>query len=110
MILVDGRVAGNIVSWNDAGRRMVGYCIGPDYWGQGVATRALAAFLEIEEVFLELQYECMRISALIRKSVRRVPTPRGRPSASLARAWVASWPRTIARSASRCPGPSRATL
>ena len=55
MILVDGRVAGNIVSWNDAGRRMVGYCIGPDYWGQGVATRALAAFLEIEEVFLELR-------------------------------------------------------
>ena len=46
MILVDGRVAGNIVSWNDAGRRMVDCRNVGDYWGQGVATRALAAFLE----------------------------------------------------------------
>lgn len=55
MILVDGRVAGNIVSWNDAGRRMVDCRNVGDYWGQGVATRALAAFLEIEEVFQELR-------------------------------------------------------
>jgi RimJ/RimL family protein N-acetyltransferase len=44
-ILVDGQVAGNIVSWEQFGEREVGYWIGRDYWGQGVATRALAAFL-----------------------------------------------------------------
>ena len=45
-ILCDQQVAGNIVSWDEAGAREVGYWLGRDYWGKGVATRALAAFLE----------------------------------------------------------------
>ena len=45
-ILVDEQVAGNIVSWEQFGEREVGYWIGRDYWGKGVATKALAAFLE----------------------------------------------------------------
>jgi RimJ/RimL family protein N-acetyltransferase len=45
-ILVDGQVAGNIVSWVAEGQREVGYWLGRSYWGRGVATRALAAFLE----------------------------------------------------------------
>jgi RimJ/RimL family protein N-acetyltransferase len=44
-ILVDGQVAGNIVSFMHEGKREVGYWIGREYWGQGVASRALAAFL-----------------------------------------------------------------
>jgi RimJ/RimL family protein N-acetyltransferase len=44
-ILVDGEVAGNIGSWPQAEIRCVGYWIGKEYWGKGVATRALAAFL-----------------------------------------------------------------
>ena len=44
-ILVDGQVAGNIVSWEQLGEREVGYWIGKHYWGKGVATKALAAFL-----------------------------------------------------------------
>jgi RimJ/RimL family protein N-acetyltransferase len=44
-ILVDGQVAGNIVSWEHSGEQEVGYWLGKDYWGKGVATRALAAFL-----------------------------------------------------------------
>jgi RimJ/RimL family protein N-acetyltransferase len=47
-ILVDGQVAGNIVSWGEPGQRDVGYWIGRQYWGRGVATRALAAFLSHE--------------------------------------------------------------
>lgn len=46
-ILVDGQVAGNVVAWDDAGRRSVGYWIGREFWGRGVATLALAAFLRI---------------------------------------------------------------
>jgi RimJ/RimL family protein N-acetyltransferase len=46
-ILLDGQVAGNIGSWPDAGRRLVGYWIGKEYWGKGVATRALVAFLQL---------------------------------------------------------------
>lgn len=45
-ILVDGRVAGNVVSFDRLGEREVGYWIGRDYWGKGVATRALSAFLD----------------------------------------------------------------
>ena len=44
-ILFDGQVAGNIVSWEQSGEREVGYWLGKPYWGQGVATRALSAFL-----------------------------------------------------------------
>ena len=44
-ILVDGHVAGNIVSWQQFGEREVGYWIGKQYWGKGIATRALAMFL-----------------------------------------------------------------
>jgi RimJ/RimL family protein N-acetyltransferase len=47
-VLADGQVAGNVVSFEHAGRREVGYWIGSDYWGRGVATRALALFLEQE--------------------------------------------------------------
>jgi RimJ/RimL family protein N-acetyltransferase len=46
-IVVDGEVAGNVVSWDwdQAGTREVGYWIGRAYWGRGIATRALALFL-----------------------------------------------------------------
>jgi RimJ/RimL family protein N-acetyltransferase len=46
-IVLDGRVAGHIGSWPDAGGRRVGYWIGRAYWGRGVATRALAQFLRV---------------------------------------------------------------
>jgi RimJ/RimL family protein N-acetyltransferase len=47
-VLVDGQVAGNVLSFDRLGEREVGYWIGREYWGKGVATRALAAFLEEE--------------------------------------------------------------
>lgn len=46
-ILVQGQVAGNIGSWPQGGVRLVGYWIGKEHWGKGVATRALAAFLHL---------------------------------------------------------------
>jgi RimJ/RimL family protein N-acetyltransferase len=45
-ILFDEQVAGNIVSFEQSGERQVGYWIGKPYWGKGIATRALALFLE----------------------------------------------------------------
>jgi RimJ/RimL family protein N-acetyltransferase len=47
-ILVEGDVAGNIVSFDGPGHREVGYWIGRPYWGKGVATAALSAFLRLE--------------------------------------------------------------
>ena len=46
-ILVGGQVAGHIGSWPQGGVRLVGYWIGKEHWGKGVATRALAAFLHL---------------------------------------------------------------
>lgn len=45
-ILVDGAVAGNIVSYVQDGETDVGYWLGKPFWGKGIATRALSAFLE----------------------------------------------------------------
>jgi len=66
-ILFDGQVAGSIVSWEQDGwpafgwpgslqnaqtpgvpqtHREVGYGLGPEFWGRGIATRALAAFVQ----------------------------------------------------------------
>ena len=44
-ILADERVAGNVVSWEHSGNRLVGFWIGREFWGRGIATNALAEFL-----------------------------------------------------------------
>lgn len=44
-ILVDGQVAGHIGSFERDGEREVGYWIGREHWGKGIATRALSEFL-----------------------------------------------------------------
>ena len=45
-ILFDELVVGYIMSFVYFGQREVGYWIGKEYWGQGIATRALSEFLE----------------------------------------------------------------
>ena len=44
------RVAGNIGSWTAEGKREVGYWIDRAFWGRGVATEALSAFLCLEPI------------------------------------------------------------
>jgi RimJ/RimL family protein N-acetyltransferase len=48
-ILFNGEVAGNIVCFEQLGEREVGYWLGKEYWGKGIATRALEEFLTIIE-------------------------------------------------------------
>jgi RimJ/RimL family protein N-acetyltransferase len=47
-VLADGRLAGNVLSFVHDGRREVGYWIAREHWGGGIASAALAAFLEVE--------------------------------------------------------------
>ena len=47
-IVADGRLAGNVVSFERDGRREVGYWIARELWGAGIATAALAGFLRVE--------------------------------------------------------------
>ena len=44
-IATDDGVAGYVLSWNQGGKRLVGYWIGRKYWGRGIATDALSEFL-----------------------------------------------------------------
>ena len=46
-ILFDEQVAGNIVSFVMDGEREVGYWLGREFWGKGIATSALQQFLEV---------------------------------------------------------------
>lgn len=47
-ILFNGQVAGSVASYKDEefGEREVTYWIGKNYWGKGIATRALSALLD----------------------------------------------------------------
>ena len=45
-IVWDGNAAGYIGSWEDSGERKVGYWIGREYWGKGIASAALSQFLD----------------------------------------------------------------
>ena len=48
-VVVDGRVAGNVMSFVHDGRREIGYWIGREFWGRGIATAALSEFLVLEK-------------------------------------------------------------
>ena len=42
VIDVDGEAAGHVLSWPSEGRRYIGYWLGREFWGRGLATAALA--------------------------------------------------------------------
>lgn len=74
---VSGRVAGNLVSWEQDGRRAVGYWLGRDHWGRGIATRALAAFVAQipERPLVAFVAEHNRASIRVLEKVGFVPAP-----------------------------------
>lgn len=45
-IVSDREVAGNVVSFERDGKQLVGYWLGREFWGRGLATRALSEFVE----------------------------------------------------------------
>jgi len=45
-IVSGDEVAGNITSWPRDGKRYVGYWVGREFWGQGLATKALAELVQ----------------------------------------------------------------
>jgi RimJ/RimL family protein N-acetyltransferase len=44
-ITIDGIVVGNILCWEESGKRFAGYWISKKYWGKGIASQALREFL-----------------------------------------------------------------
>lgn len=47
-VLADERVAGWVTAFDQDGRRLVAYWIGRSFWGRGIATAALSAFVDVE--------------------------------------------------------------
>ena len=47
-ILARGEVAGNVASFERNGKLEVTYWLGREFWGRGIATRALSLFLELQ--------------------------------------------------------------
>jgi RimJ/RimL family protein N-acetyltransferase len=45
-IIVDGQLAGSVLSYSWFGDLEVSYWLGREYWGRGIATAALRAFLQ----------------------------------------------------------------
>lgn len=45
--MVDEQLAGNVLSWMQDDQCLVGYWIGQNWWGQGVATQALREYLQV---------------------------------------------------------------
>lgn len=45
-ILFDGQLAGSIFSWEMDGNWEVGYWLGKEFWGKGIATQALADYVK----------------------------------------------------------------
>src|ERR1043165_4404489 len=48
-ILFNGDIAGNIVCFQQLGEREVGYWLGKEFWGKGIASQALTQFLDFIE-------------------------------------------------------------
>ena len=48
-ITIEGAVAGHIGSFEQDGKREIGYWLGREYWGRGLATAAIREFLTTVE-------------------------------------------------------------
>jgi RimJ/RimL family protein N-acetyltransferase len=46
-IVHEGKPAGNVLCWPSEGRRLVGYWVGREFWGKGLATRGVAELVEL---------------------------------------------------------------
>ena len=48
-IVFDSQAVGHIGSWTSDGKREIGYWIDRTFWGRGIATEAISAFLLLEQ-------------------------------------------------------------
>jgi len=46
-IVDEGEIAGNALSWVLDGRQVIGYWLGREFWGKGLATRAVSELVEV---------------------------------------------------------------
>jgi RimJ/RimL family protein N-acetyltransferase len=81
-IVFQGEVAGNIGSWVAEDQRLIGYWIGREFWGRGVATAALAALVaEVKERPLRAFVAKHNVGSIrVLEKCEFVPSPEHDPS------------------------------
>jgi RimJ/RimL family protein N-acetyltransferase len=81
-IVADGTVTGALSSFAEGGERLVGYWIGREFWGRGVATAALAAFVaEVKERPLHAFVAKHNVGSIrVLEKCEFVPSPEHDPS------------------------------
>ena len=81
-IVWNGHIAGNIGSWIAGNRRLIGYWIGRELWGRGIATAALATFVaEIKERPLHAFVAQHNVGSIrVLEKCNFVPSPEHNPS------------------------------
>ena len=81
-ITCDGQVAGNIGSWIAEDLRLIGYWIGREFWGRGVATAALATFVaEVKKRPLHALVAKHNVSSIrVLEKCEFVPSPEHDPT------------------------------
>jgi len=52
--IVDGELAGNVLIWTTEGRTFLGYWMGREFWGRGVATEAVR--LALDDIHIRPMY------------------------------------------------------
>jgi RimJ/RimL family protein N-acetyltransferase len=50
VILYKGRIAGHLLCWKQDYEQEVGYWLGKEFWGKGIASAALAEFLKVVSI------------------------------------------------------------
>jgi len=81
-VVCDGQVAGNIGGWIAEDRRLIGYWIGREFWGRGVATAALTVFVaEVKERPLHAFVAKHNVGSIrVLEKCEFVPSPEHDPS------------------------------
>jgi RimJ/RimL family protein N-acetyltransferase len=81
-IVSDGQVAGNVGSWIAGDRQLISYWIGREFWGRGVATAALTAFVaEVKERPLHAFVVKHNVGSIrVLEKCEFVPSPEDDPS------------------------------
>ena len=70
-IIFNGQVAGSVSSYEEEGKPEVTYWLGKDYWGKGIATRALKEFLaqknQVRPIYARVAKDNLRSRRVLEK-------------------------------------------
>jgi RimJ/RimL family protein N-acetyltransferase len=83
IVLLEGEIAGYIGAWTDGADRLVGYWMGREFWGRGIASAALSQFVLYETTRPLTAYVARHNAASIRVLLKAGFTTAGKDTLNL---------------------------